>query len=193
MKLNLLVFLFIVAIAGACTFVLWEPAERTYTIPKGQHAPAQALPSRYYTRPTELHLTVTFDSTCIYDIGPVDQGDWNKLWGYGFLGTANQGIEAAHRVDSFRFSWRWNLQTQRIEIGAYVYDQGNRLPDLVVAEAMIGQPVTLDLTIDYKRGQYRTMEKFIPFGHRKSLAYALGPFFGGNQTAPHFINIRIRD
>lgn len=186
-------FFALIGLVTSCTFILWEPERRTYTIVAGEHYPVQPVGTRYYQSPTTLVVTALFDSTCIYDIGEVDQADWNKLWGYGFLGVKHQGFEAAHRVDSFRFGWRWNPATQLIDVSAYVYDEGTRLPDCILASVAIGQPVTLSVNIDYGRGEYQTEGKVIPFHHRKHLAYACGPYFGGNVPAPHTVHFTIQN
>jgi hypothetical protein len=191
MKKILLLFGLILLVNG-CNFLIWEPDTVAYHIPSGAHSPIEPFFERMQVAPKGFRLTATFDSTCIYDIGADHQNSWNKLWGYGYLGSANQGIEAAHRVDSFRFGWRWNQTTQRIEISAYIYDQGTKLPDRFLTAVNINEPVSLWLRVDYQRHLYYTPWGEIPFSHNKTIAYRLNPFFGGQLPAPHLVRVKIR-
>lgn len=187
------IYLILAVCFAGCTFILWEPAQRTYIIPKGQHTPIQPIGTRLLKKPTKLIVTVTLDSSCIYEIGEINQADINKIWGFGFVGIKNQGLEAAHRVDSFRFGWRWYPARQQFEIVSYVYDAGKRLDEKILKRVSPNVPVTLSVLIDYERGEYQTEGVTIPFSHRKSLAYVCGPFFGGNVPAPHTMFIKIQD
>lgn len=158
------------------------------------HDPTPMRSGNGLDNPRELSATVTFDSTCMYDLKGVDQDDWNKVIGLGFVGAKGQVLGAApHQIDGARVGWRWNLQRQRIELGAYVYVEG-KLTSFKVAEVMINQPTRLTIKIDYARKLYQVMGgQPIPFTHDKTYAYTTGLYFGGNQVAPHKIRVKIVD
>lgn len=144
--------------------------------------------------PREVSATVTFDSSCIYDLQSVDQNDWNKVIGLGFVGSKNQSLGSApHQVDGARVGWRWNPETQKIDLACYAYVDGQRTA-FKVGETSINQPVYLSIKIDYNKKEYRVMEgEPIRFTHNKKFAYKTGLYFGGNRPAPHAIRVKIVD
>ena len=158
----------------------------------GDHDPTPMRSGSLLVSPREISATVTFDSSCIYDLKGGDQDDWNKVIGLGFVGSKDQTLGAApHQVDGARVGWRWNLQRQRIELGAYVYVEG-KINSFKVAEVAINQPTKLIIKIDYDRKLYQVIGgPTIPFTHEKTFAYETGLYFGGNQVAPHNIRVKI--
>ncbi|MFD2571402.1 hypothetical protein ACFSUS_12205 [Spirosoma soli] len=166
-------------------------------IEAGDHEPLPKRKVGIVISPEEVSATVTFDSTCIYDIGAVDADDWNKVIGLGFVGSQNQDVTTGippHQIDGARIGWRWNPQRQRIDLGAYAYVEGKRI-DFKVAEAFINVPTKLTIRIDYNRKVYQFLgaQQTVPFTHNKSFAYKTGLYFGGNQPAPHKIRVKIVD
>ena len=163
-------------------------------IEAGDH---ESLPKRkvgVLISPTELSATVTFDSSCIYDIGKVDEQDWNKVIGLGFVGSKDQDVTVGippHQIDGARVGWRWNPQRGRIDLGAYTHVEGKRI-DFKIAETALNTPTRLTIKIDYDRKLYQIMGgRPIPFTHNKTFAYKTGLYFGGNQPAPHRIRVKI--
>lgn len=163
-------------------------------IEAGDH---EALPKRnvgVVFSPTEVSATVTFDSSCIYDVGQVDEQDWNKVIGLGFVGSKDQDITVGtppHQIDGPRVGWRWNAQRGRIDLGAYAYVAGVRT-DFKVAETALNTPTRLTIKIDYDRKLYQILGgKPIPFTHNKTFGYKTGLYFGGSQPAPHRIRVKI--
>lgn len=171
-------------------FLVSEP--EWVEIQAGDHEPLPKRKGGVLVDPGELSATVTFDSSCIYDVGSVDEQDWNKVIGLGFVGSKDQDLGAApHQVDGVRVGWRWNPQRQRIDLGAYAYIEGRRT-DFKVAEAKINEPTRLVIKVDYNRKLYQVMGGTpIPFTHSKKFAYKTGLYFGGNQPAPHKIRVKI--
>lgn len=162
-------------------------------IEAGDH---ESLPKRkvgVLFSPGEVSATVTFDSSCIYDVGP-DEQDWNKVIGLGFVGSKDQDITVGtppHQIDGARVGWRWNPKRGRIDLGAYVYVEGKRI-DFKVAETALNMPTKLTIKIDYERKLYQILGgKPIAFTHNKTFAYKTGLYFGGNQPAPHRIRVKI--
>ena len=169
-------------------------------IEAGDH---ESLPKRkvgVLFSPTEVSATVTFDSSCIYPVGTglgqIDDQDWNKVIGLGFVGSKNQDITVGtppHQIDGARVGWRWNPTRGRIDLGAYVYVDGKRT-DFKVAETALNTPTRLTIKIDYDRKLYQVLGgKPIPFTHNKTFGYKTGLYFGGNQPAPHRIRVKIVD
>ena len=165
-------------------------------IEAGEHEPNPKRKVGIVISPKEISATVTFDSSCIYDVGAVDADDWNKVIGLGFVGSKDQDITTGvppHQVDGARVGWRWNPQRGRIDLGAYIYVEGVRT-DFKVAETALNTPTKLTIKIDYDRKVYQVLGgKTVPFTHNKSFAYNTGLYFGGNQVAPHRIRVKIVD
>lgn len=163
-------------------------------IDAGEHEPLPKRKVGFLVSPAELAATVTFDSSCIYDVGQADAQDWNKVIGFGFVGSKDQDITTGvppHQVDGVRVGWRWNPQRGRIDLGAYIYVEGKRT-DFKVAEAIINQPTRLTIKVDYNRKVYQVLGgQAVPFTHNKSFGYKTGLYFGGNQPAPHKIRVKI--
>lgn len=164
-------------------------------IEAGEHEPNPKRKVGLLISPHEISATVTFDSSCIYDIGTADADDWNKVIGLGFVGSKDQSLDGVppHQVDGARVGWRWNKQRGRIDLGAYIYVEGQRI-DFKVAETAINTPTKLTIKIDYDRKVYQVLGgQTVPFTHDKSFAYNTGLYFGGNQVAPHRIRVKIVD
>lgn len=164
-------------------------------IEAGEHEPNPKRKVGLLISPHEVSATVTFDSSCIYDVGAVDADDWNKVIGLGFVGSKDQSLDGVppHQVDGARVGWRWNPQRGVIDLGAYIYVEGKRI-DFKVAETRVNTPTKLTIKIDYDRKVYQILGgQAVPFTHDKSFAYNTGLYFGGNQVAPHRIRVKIED
>ena len=163
-------------------------------IDAGEHEPLPKRNVGIVIGPDEVSATVTFDSTCIYDVGAIDQDDWNKVIGIGFVGSKNQDITTGvppHQVDGVRVGWRWNPKRGRIDLGAYAYVDTKRI-DFKVAETGINVPTRLVIKIDYDRKLYQVLGgQPIPFTHNKTFAYKTGLYFGGTFPAPHQVRVKI--
>lgn len=127
-----------------------------------------------------------FTESCLFDLGNEDQWDVNKLFGFSI---------GYHHKTSFRFGWRPNLKTQRIEIVAYEYHDGVRQKTMPICEVEID--TWHNFSISYRpisnTSYYFVNEKYLinhPILKRKwGLGYSLGIYFGGNRKAPHKITI----
>ena len=130
--------------------------------------------------------TFVFDSpTCAYNLGNEDQGDWNKLGGICF------GILGVHK-DCFRFVWRYNLKTRKMEIAAGMYCNGartfNRITAINLGEEMT---YTLELTrsgkeieINFTCSNGKSYNTKYEITRKPWLNFGIGLYFGGNQKAP---------
>ncbi|GAB2596764.1 hypothetical protein GCM10027190_51060 [Spirosoma areae] len=164
-------------------------------IEAGEHEPNPKRKVGLLISPGTISAEVTFDSSCIYDVGATDADDWNKVIGLGFVGSKDQALGGVppHQVDGARVGWRWNPKRGRIDLGAYIYVEGKRT-DFKVAEVALNTPTRMTIKIDYDRKVYQVLGgQAVPFTHDKSFAYSTGLYFGGNQPAPHRVRVKIVD
>ena len=146
----------------------------------------------FYFKMKDINIKVKFDKSCLYD--PLDnEHDINKLWGMGFV---------HHHKNSARFGWRCMTigKNKIIEIHAYCYIDGKRVSEKLI-ECMPNEWVELDLDVLKDRYQFKAQNidgeralKFIPKGDTRFLqlfTYKLFPYFGGNNAAPHDMEMTI--
>ena len=136
----------------------------------------------------ELKFLVKFDSTAIYKTTlPENQGDINKLFG-------SSDNNAQHHEYSARFGWGWSNNALRLF--AYVYNEGIR-SSVELGTVKIGTENKCSLkvagntyifTLNYKTV---TMPRMATTP--KAEGYKLYPYFGGDEPAPHAINIWIKE
>lgn len=137
---------------------------------------------------TELKFNVRFDSSAIYStISPGNQYDINKLYGFS-------DNNADHHQYSARFGWRWSKDSLRLF--GYVYNEGVRRSK-ELGSIQIGSENFCSIKVE--NGIYRfTLNETTDTLTRKSQAeqavgYRLYPYFGGDEMAPHDINIWIKE
>lgn len=161
-----------------------------FTIKAGKHR-AWPIGFSLWRKKRKLTRIACFDHSCAYNItstvGENDQLDWNKLFGLGYL-------KGFHKQDSARFAWRFNLEKDRIELGAFCHING----EMVYQElCTVAFRQNYKLTLEVRDNSYvfvvrnggfpykMIAETEIPFTHKKQWSYKLGPWFGGNRAAPH--------
>ena len=159
---------------------------KIYTIKKGHQYSDSGF--RAFTS-TELNFVVVFDNSAIYTTtDSSNQLAINKLFGFS-------DCSDLHHENSARFGWRW--YNNEIQIFAYCYKNSKR------ADKFIG---TVNLNKEYEYKLKTEGSKYIFFlnGMTDSLdngcssdvdygRYFLYPYFGGIETAPHQITIRIKE
>jgi hypothetical protein len=166
---------------------------KTYTIRAGEHYNSGTNFSVCAGKRT-LRFRVRFSPTCIYDLGNNNQWDINKLYGL------SQGY---HQTDSARFGWRWLLAEQKIEVLSYCYVGGVRRPAQRICLLDPGQVAAFKLTVQdtvYTFQYLSTTGKLLaevrePRKHAglESTNYKLFPYFGGDEVAPHTMDIAIQE
>ncbi len=129
-----------------------------------------------------IRYDVMFTDSCMYDIGKEDQGDINKLFGIAYW--------PHHHQNSVRFGWNY-LKGDDINIHAYWYRDGLRYSKYI-GTVKIGMRHTFVLMPSVKSHNLQVIGRGIAYtlpvpGSR--YGYHLGPYFGGNKTAPHDITI----
>ncbi len=157
-----------------------------YTIKEGkQFCDQSTFSSVEYA---ELKFVVKFDSSAIYTTtNPSNQYDINKLYGF----SDNNSV---HQKFSARFGWRWS--DKALHIFAYVYNDGIRISK-ELGTVQIGEENTCSVRVLDQRYVF-LLNKISDTLHRSSttsagVGYKLFPYFGGNEFAPHDINIKIKE
>lgn len=135
-----------------------------------------------------IHFMAILDSSCIYTTtAPVDQEDINKLYGFS-------DCNSHHQTNSARFGWNWARDSMRIH--AYCY-AGTIRSYKELGTVPVGKPFECRLSITPTsyvfelNGKTTTMIR----GCSEPVAngYKLFPYFGGNEPAPHDINVRVKE
>lgn len=135
-----------------------------------------------------MSFTVRFDSTAVYTTKEAaNQEDINKLW--GFADNNEQ-----HHTYSARIGWRWSGGALRLF--AYVYNQGQRQTK-EIATIAIGMPVFCRIAVAGNRYLFTVNETQVEMPRQavtlRGKGYQLYPYFGGDEAAPHPINIWIKE
>ena len=137
---------------------------------------------------SEMKFIARFDSTAIYQAQSAEnQYDINKLYGFS-------DNNADHHQYSARFGWRWSDKALRLF--AYVYNQG-AITSKDLSTVSIGAEVNCSIkvsankylfTVDGTTTQLPRMATT-----EKAKGYQLYPYFGGDESAPHQVNIWIKN
>jgi len=136
-----------------------------------------------------MEFQAIFDESCIYTNRiPGNVHDINKLMGFADCGTI-------HHEASARFGWNW--KDDALKIYTYVYVGGQRLPEKLMGEVALNKIHHFKLEVEGDKyiftlnGHEEVMPRQCSDNVGK-LAYKLYPYFGGDETAPHDIRIKIR-
>lgn len=152
-------------------------------IPAGKHAPFRW--PEINCKLQVIRYDISFTESCKYNIGSSDQGDVNKLFGIGFY--------PYHRINSVRFGWNYD-KGYTIRIHAYWYIDGIRFMRYM-GEVPIGKTYTYIITPTAKSHNLHIMGTGlytnVPVPCNR-FSYLLGPYFGGNQVAPHDMEILMK-
>lgn len=162
-----------------------ENAFKVYNIPKGEHYCKESTFSNLTA--SEIEFTVQFDSSAIYSTtDPNNQYDINKLWGF------TEGID--NHLNSARIGWSFN--ENQLRLYGYSYADGNR-NSIEISVIDINQPINCSIKV--ADGVYiftvNGITKFLPRAvvGKFAVGYKQYPYFGGDETAPHDVTIRIKE
>jgi len=156
-----------------------------FTIKKGQHfAEGNAYKA---VELSEMKFVVKFDSTAIYRTAASEnQYDINKLYGFS-------DNNADHHQYSARFGWRWSNNALRLF--AYIYNNGSVLSKELKAIS-IGTEVTCSIMVTSTSYIFTVdgISQGLPrlASTPKAKGYQLYPYFGGDEPAPHDVNVYIK-
>lgn len=164
----------------------------TFTINKGKHRASPLYWLRWFPflfAPKKIIRTVRFDFNCKYNLNDDDQFDVNKLFGVSF-GWVHK--------ESARFGWRFDPKSNLFHLYAYYYIKG--IPEFkLIASCVATKKYTCILAIENsyycfyvlnEKDQQVAVEPIHNF-HSRKFAFLLGPFFGGNNPAPHKMTLEI--
>lgn len=159
---------------------------KQYKIKKGKHYSGFRISPTYNKMSSKYE--VIFKENCIYDLHDEDQYDVNKLFGlsYGY-----------HHINSARFGWR--ADGEKIQLSLYCYREGQRyMKDI----CQLDTERTYTLEIKNEGTYYEFLisgntSSFMAYGkitkpQTPKLGYNLFPYFGGNEPAPHDIEILMK-
>jgi hypothetical protein len=155
----------------------------SYIIPKGKQRSANKL---NLMKGNELVFSFVFDSTAVYTTQePANQYSINKLYGFS-------DCNSKHQENSARLGWRW--LNDQLELLAYCYSESERCSEFITT-AEIGKEYTCRMVIDHPYYYFTIDNQTIRMErgcNNGNMRYILFPYFGGTETAPHDIKIRIR-
>lgn len=157
-----------------------------YTIHKGNQYCDENIykPIEY----SELKFSVKFDSSAVYATKEsANQYDINKLYGFS-------DNNSYHHKFSARFGWRWSDGALRLF--GYVYnDEVRSFKQIGIVN--IGSENFCSIKIDTNIYIFTLNNKTDTLARKsttsKALGYKLYPYFGGDEVAPHDINIWIKE
>jgi hypothetical protein len=173
--------LLITLISLSCTKDIVEDGFTVYRIEKGQHDSGNRVDVT--TRETVAY-EVQFTESCLYEIPSDDSLDVNKLFG---LSDAS-----SHSNHSARFGWR--AKGNQIEIMTYVRRSGN-IVTRPIGIVSPGQTAcyTINILPDYYLFRFEsTIDTIRRTSQFNGMRYHLWPYFGGNNPAPHTMEIYMK-
>ena len=159
---------------------------KRYRIPQAHHYSESTAFINIETQ--ELKFAVKFDSSAIYTtLDPWNQYDINKLYGFS-------DNDANHHQFSARIGWRWS--ENKLRLFGYVYNNGVVIYNEIAAIS-IGKEHDCSIKVNLDSYVFTVGDEQISLPRLSILAkgkgYKLFPYFGGDETAPHDINIWIKE
>ena len=161
-----------------------EDGFKTYRIKKGKHRSGIKVKRDWAST---INFQVIFNESARYtSVDPVNQADINKLYGISDCGEH-------HLKSSIRIGWRW--YNDRLELHWFKHQFGEfsfgKIKSVELNE-IINCTIELDedkyiISVD---GVTKETPRSCGLNYQK---YYLYPYFGGDETAPHDITIRIKE
>jgi hypothetical protein len=175
-------FLIILAFLGCRK--IDENGYKIYTIKKDHHRSGY----RYHTSRSDLiKFKVIFNESAIYTTkDPINQADVNKLYGVSDCGEN-------HMQYSIRFGWRYYNDSLQL---LWFKHQHSKFTFGLIKEIDTNQSYNCSIEIKDDSyvlgvdGDYISTDRTCPHNYKR---YMLYPYFGGDETAPHDITIRIKN
>jgi len=133
-----------------------------------------------------------FDENCLYQIEGENNSDVNKLWGFPSA--------IHHQIQSARLGWRCQ-DGENIEILTYCYkDSAINFDELHVIDTIKPNDILnctlintrFEYIFQYSRDNYSIEQTVSKSSDCFPIHYYLFPYFGGNETAPHDMDIYLK-
>jgi hypothetical protein len=154
-----------------------------FTIKRGKHRSGYRYKSNCNNH---IEFKVKFDESAIYKtLDPANQADVNKLYGVSDCGKN-------HMDYSIRFGWRY--YQDKLQILWFKHEAGKFSFDVITnIEINKVYNCTIDIFSDEYIISVSGLTTIVPRSCIKTNnRYYLYPYFGGDETAPHDINIKIK-
>ncbi len=154
----------------------------------------------YIERVESLNYEITFNESCIYDHGDIDQWDWNKL-----IGVKKNFFSP--RKNSFMVGWRWNKEKDRLELTSYShYETGkanyNDRGIFYINRKELKDSINIKITLlnkwirlEISSKHYKIDELVrVTIEDKNSFnkGWLIKNWFGGTKSAPHKITINYK-
>lgn len=166
-----------------------DPRGQKIRVFKGTHV---ALPLNWAFFTKKVTGSATFTPDTAYDLGDVDQYDWNKLTGIAFS-------PLQHDRNSAMVGWRYNLTTEEFEIAPfYNVDKKRILPNEQTEVISVPADQSFTYTVDYNGITInygdQTVYKPYPEGLKpiQLTASRVSGWFGGNEVAPRTVSYYLK-
>ena len=156
-----------------------------YIIPAGSHYSVQSAIKELGD--SSIFFEVKFDSSAIYkNTDALNQYDVNKLYGFA------EGFNPHN--NSARLGWSYN--DDKLRLYAYAYKDKIRTIE-EISTVTVGEILKCTIKANANYYQFSVNEKQISLARSQPTSaikrYQLYPYFGGLETAPHLITIKIKD
>lgn len=179
--------LLVILLCVSCSKEVDDMGFRVYTIPEGEHSSGT-----FINHPDNSRIVFKFilDESAIYkSIVPENQHDVNKIYGFSDFGKI-------HQKYSIRLGWRYlngNLELCWLRHEDGIHSSG-KIQNVEIDQIY---NATINITTFYYEiviDSDTTLVRRRPKGNWGLVKrYYLYPYFGGNEFAPHDIQIRIKD
>lgn len=181
---------------AACAVALGAALpDTTFLIRRGNHedsTPGDIAGFQLNARPDRsVRFQVLFPASAAYaTASPSNQADWNKVMGITTLFI---------HWNSIRLGWRWLPAEQKMELGFYGYLRGRRIERPL---AKVALDVWTDVEMRLHANGLLVRAGGAVYEERQSLGFPWflpqptwilkTAYFGGDETAPHDIEVRAR-
>lgn len=158
-----------------------EDSYQTYIIKQGSHQSDHSFEDAITD--SLIEFNVIFDSSAIYNNLDEDEEDVNKLYGMSDCGMM-------HHMNSARIGWRWFKNN--LQLFAYSYCNGKRTIEKI-GDFPINKELSCAIYCLKDEYLFKVNDKTVSTKRSCNFNehYLLYPYFGGNNTAPHRIKIKI--
>jgi len=165
---------------------------KVHTIKEGKHR-ANKPRLRLYWNKKRMAYDVLFTNSCLYETkDPKNQKDINKLFGFSF---------GLHHKNSVRFGWRDN-GVGKIDLMAYIYRNGKRINEwdesIYIETVDVNTPYRMEISVGGGNFMFTVLRDskivgatIIKHGKLFPIGYHLNPYFGGDEKAPHDMDIEL--
>lgn len=166
---------------------------KNHKIKKGRHRTNRPKLGLHWKK-NRVAYDVMFSKSCLYKtMVPENMKDINKLFGISF---------GFHHQNSVRFGWRDN-GVGKIDLIAYVYKDGKRINEwdesIYIETVDVHTHYRMEISVGGGHFMFTVIKGDKIVGatiieHGENLfpiGYHLNPYFGGDETAPHDMNIEL--